>query len=71
MLSVEGERLTVAFPDESTADAAVRAVLAAGGRLVALTPHRETLEDFFLRRLGEGGADPAKVAAAHRAGLGT
>ena len=52
-LARDGDRLTVSFADEPAADAAVRAVLAGGGRLVSLTPHRETLEDFFVRRLGE------------------
>ena len=55
VISEEGERVTAVFDDAGAADASVAAVLAAGGRLVALTPHRETLEDFFLRRLGEGG----------------
>ena len=55
VIAREGERVTAVFDDPDAADAAVAAVLAAGGRLVALTPHRETLEDFFLRRLGEGG----------------
>ncbi len=50
----DGDRLTVSFDDERAADAAVRALLAAGGRVVSLTPHRETLEDFFVRRLAEG-----------------
>jgi ABC-2 type transport system ATP-binding protein len=49
----EGDRVTVAFEDEASADAAIRALLAAGGRLQAVTPHRETLEDFFVRRLEE------------------
>lgn len=49
--AADGERITWRFPDEAAADAAVRAVLAAGGRVVALNAHRETLEDFFLRRL--------------------
>jgi ABC-2 type transport system ATP-binding protein len=55
VISEEGERVTAVFEGAAEADAAVAAVLAAGGRLLALTPHRETLEDFFLRRLGEGG----------------
>jgi ABC-2 type transport system ATP-binding protein len=63
VLAQEDDRFTVTFPDEATADAAVRAVLGSGGRIVSLTPNRETLEDFFLRRLGEGGAEP-KVARA-------
>jgi ABC-2 type transport system ATP-binding protein len=54
----EGERLTVVFGDQPAADAAVRAVLAAGGRIASLTPSQETLEDFFLRRLQEGAARP-------------
>jgi ABC-2 type transport system ATP-binding protein len=54
VISAEGERATAVFDDAGAADEAVRAVLAAGGRVVALTPHRETLEDFFLRRMREG-----------------
>jgi len=56
LLSQEGDRVTVSFPEEQAADAAVRALLAGGGRLVAVTPFRETLEDFFVRRLNESGA---------------
>jgi ABC-2 type transport system ATP-binding protein len=62
VLADEGGRVTVAFGDEAEADAAIRAALAAGGKLVSLTPHRETLEDFFLRRLDERDA-PAGAAA--------
>ncbi len=54
LVAREAERSTFAFEAEAAADAAVRAVAAAGGRVVALTSHRETLEDFFLRRLGAG-----------------
>jgi len=50
----EGARLGLAFPDLPSANSAAQAVLAAGGALVSLVPHRETLEDFFLRRLEEG-----------------
>jgi ABC-2 type transport system ATP-binding protein len=52
-LTRDADRVTVTFEDEASADAAVRALLAAGGRLVSVTPQRETLEDFFLRRLAE------------------
>ncbi len=51
LVAREGERTTWAFDDDAGADAAVRAVVAAGGRVAGLTAHRETLEDFFLRRL--------------------
>jgi len=57
VLSEEGDRLTVSFADQAEADRAVQALVAAGGQLVALTRHRETLEDFFVRRLG-GAAAP-------------
>jgi ABC-2 type transport system ATP-binding protein len=60
MIAGDGERATVVFEDAGAANEAVRAVLAAGGQVVALTPHRETLEDFFLRRLREG--NPAEAA---------
>jgi len=55
----EGDRLTVTFADEGAADAAVRGLLAAGGTLLSLTRHRETLEDFFVRRLEESRKDAA------------
>jgi ABC-2 type transport system ATP-binding protein len=50
-LAREEERFTWRFPEEAAADAAVRAVVTAGGRVVSLVAHRETLEDFLLRRL--------------------
>jgi ABC-2 type transport system ATP-binding protein len=59
IIAAEGEQVTAVYPDEAEADRAVTAVLAAGGRVVALAPQRETLEDFFLRRLSESaGAAP-------------
>ena len=50
-MATEGDRVTWSFPNELAADAAVRAVVAAGGRVAALVAHRETLEDFLMRRL--------------------
>ena len=66
-IALEGGRATWAFSDEASADEAVRAVVAAGGRVAALAAHRETLEDFFLRRL-ELPPDPAAAAPVRRAG---
>jgi ABC-2 type transport system ATP-binding protein len=57
----EAGRSTFSFEDAASAEAAVRAVVTAGGRVAALTEHRETLEDFFLRRLE---ATPATGAPA-------
>lgn len=53
LLSAEGDRLTVAFDDPAAADAAVAAAAGGGGRVISVTPHRETLEDFFVRRIEE------------------
>jgi ABC-2 type transport system ATP-binding protein len=68
IIAEEGSRVTALFDEAGAADAAVAAVLTAGGRLVALTPHRETLEDFFLRRLEEGGGQAAAPGGARVAG---
>jgi ABC-2 type transport system ATP-binding protein len=57
LVSEEGERLGLSFPDLASANEAARTVLHAGGAVVSLVPHRETLEDFFLRRLEEGRAE--------------
>ena len=40
----------VTFREEAPAQEAVRALLAAGGRLIALTPHRHSLEELFVQR---------------------
>ncbi|GAO02304.1 ABC transporter ATP-binding protein [Anaeromyxobacter sp. PSR-1] len=65
LLRADGDRLTVVFDDALAADAAVSAVVRAGGKVIALTPHRDTLEDFFVRRLAEvHGAEPEPRAAA-------
>jgi ABC-2 type transport system ATP-binding protein len=53
LIRQDGDRLTLSFPDEGAAASAVNAVLRAGGRILSLTPHRDTLEDFFVRRLAE------------------
>jgi ABC-2 type transport system ATP-binding protein len=67
LLAAEAGRFTFAFDDEPSADRAVRAVTAAGGRVAAFTAHRETLEDFFLRRL-ESSVDADLPLAGRRAG---
>jgi ABC-2 type transport system ATP-binding protein len=64
ILRRNGDRFTVSFADESAAAAAVNAVVAAGGRVLSLTPHRDTLEDFFVRRLAEESGGAASAARA-------
>jgi ABC-2 type transport system ATP-binding protein len=54
LVSRDQDRFVLAYPDLARANGAVSAVLASGGTLVSLVPHRETLEDFFVRRLEEG-----------------
>ena len=56
LVSRDQGRLGLVFPDLEAANRAVAAVLAAGGGLVSMVPHRENLEDFFVRRLEEGKA---------------
>ncbi len=56
LVSREHDRFAMSFPTLEAANASVRRVLDAGGTLVSLVAHRETLEDFFLRRLEEGRA---------------
>ncbi len=67
VIASEGPRATAIFDDEEAADAALKATVLAGGRILSVTRHRETLEDFFMRRLaGEGagaGAPPGPVSA--------
>jgi ABC-2 type transport system ATP-binding protein len=61
LVSREGDRTTWSFDTEAHADAAVKAVVGGGGRVAALTSHRETLEDFFMRRLSASAAEPGAV----------
>jgi ABC-2 type transport system ATP-binding protein len=62
LVARDGERIAWSFADEAAADAAVRAVVNAGGRVGSLTTSRETLEDFFMRRLEDAPAQPAAQA---------
>lgn len=56
LVSEDRSRLGLSFSDLEAANQAVAAALASGGELVSMVPHRETLEDFFVRRLEEGKA---------------
>ena len=70
-------RYALDFPIEVAPDRMLADLLATGARLVALNPLRDTLEDFFVRRVAEmgqgarsGGAPPA-AGAAPRAASGS
>ena len=56
LVSRDGDRFALSFPDLAAANAAVVSVVGSGGAVLSLVPHRETLEDFFVRRLEEGKA---------------
>jgi len=45
----EGDRIAVRVADYDAADAAVRVVTEHGGRLRAMTPQKDTLEEYFVR----------------------
>ena len=62
VLAREGERVTVVFPGEGEANAAVAELVRHGGSIVALNANRETLEHFLLRRLGERSRPDAERA---------
>ena len=47
------------FPTEAPAQEAVRAIVGAGGVLVSLAPHRQTLESLFVQRARDGAAPAA------------
>src|SRR4051794_24843111 len=49
--------IVLTFPSEESADVAVRELVATGGRLVSLAPHRDTLEALFVQR-ARGSANP-------------
>jgi ABC-2 type transport system ATP-binding protein len=53
LVSRDQSRLGLSFADLETANRAVVGALASGGALLSMVPHRETLEDFFVRRLEE------------------
>src|SRR3989440_2050409 len=53
------------FSHEDAAGAAVREIVVAGGRLVSLLPHRDTLETLFVQR-ARGAAHPSTKARSPR-----
>ena len=53
LVSQDQARLGLSFGDLDQANRAVAAALAGGAELVSMVPYRETLEDFFVRRLEE------------------
>lgn len=52
----QGERILFRFREEATVDKAVREVVEAGGRVVALTPQKRSLEELFLAEVRAEGS---------------
>lgn len=52
-------RLVVDLPADPSPERAVAELARRGVRIVSLTPQRETLEDYFLRRVDEPAAEPS------------
>jgi ABC-2 type transport system ATP-binding protein len=53
----EGSRTVFTFADTEAAEAAVERIRADGARLRLLQPHRETLEEYFMRSTGKARAE--------------
>jgi ABC-2 type transport system ATP-binding protein len=49
----DGSLLHAIYPDEDSARAAVQDIEKAGGRMKGFIPHRESLEEYFIRTMGE------------------
>jgi len=62
MTRIAGDRYSIEISSDARPDQMLAEVMAAGGRLVSLNPLRETLEDFFVRRVAQVG-DGARGAA--------
>ncbi|MDH3284164.1 MAG: ABC transporter ATP-binding protein [Acidobacteriota bacterium] len=60
LVSRRGEEALFRLPPSFTAEQALGAVRSAGGRLEALVPCRESLEDLFLRTLAEEQGEPGR-----------
>ncbi|MEX1128026.1 MAG: ABC transporter ATP-binding protein [Vicinamibacterales bacterium] len=57
-------RYTIDLPLSETPEQVLPAIAAAGASVVSLNPLRETLEDFFIQRVAEAGAEARGEAAA-------
>jgi ABC-2 type transport system ATP-binding protein len=52
---IAGDRYSIELPAKARPDEMLTEITAAGGHLVSLNPVRETLEDFFVRRVAQVG----------------
>ena len=57
-VTVEGEQVTASIADEAAIPELVAAIVKNGGRLMALVPRRESLEDLFIRVVETEGTWP-------------
>ncbi|MEX2663171.1 MAG: ABC transporter ATP-binding protein [Vicinamibacterales bacterium] len=64
VIEVGTGRYTIDLPLSAAPDALLPAIAASGAHIISLNPLRETLEDFFIQRVAEAGAEARGDAAA-------
>jgi ABC-2 type transport system ATP-binding protein len=64
VVEIGAGRYTIDLPLSETPEQVLPAIAAAGASVVSLNPLRETLEDFFVQRVAEAGAEARGEAAA-------
>jgi ABC-2 type transport system ATP-binding protein len=60
-------RYSIELPKDRAPDRVLADLTAAGAKLVSLNPVRDTLEDFFIKRIAEAGSARTEFAEAARA----
>ncbi len=60
-----GRTMNGTAPDFETANLIASRILDCGGRLIAFTPHRESLEDVFVREIAKASSPGASASASH------
>ena len=63
VLSSEGQNLLI-FRDEDSVQDAMRQTIQAGGKIESMTPRKESLEDYFIRHVGQASGSRRKGEAA-------
>jgi ABC-2 type transport system ATP-binding protein len=63
VIEIGSGRYTIELPLSETPEQVLPAIAAAGASVVSLNPLRETLEDFFVQRIAEAGAEARGDAA--------
>jgi ABC-2 type transport system ATP-binding protein len=65
----KGTRSVVRLAPDENLGAVIRSIAGAGGRIMSVIPHRQTLEDYFMRSVGPGEPGPESALAEDGAAL--